>query len=217
MSPAGVGESPGSAVAIDSALVKELRDATGAGMMACKRALEEAGGDLDRARDLLREKGLADAAKRAGKLAREGVVESYIHLRGKLGVLIEVNCETDFVAETAEFRTLARDLAMQVAASDPEWVHRDDVPAEDLERERKVFEAQAREQGKPDDVVPRIVEGKLEAFYRERCLMDQPFFKDPETKRSTGDVVAEVSGKVGEKVEVSRFVRFVRGEAGTRG
>jgi elongation factor Ts len=197
---------------VDTRLVRELRELTGAGMMDCKRALEESGGDLERAQELLRTKGLADAKKRAAKLAREGVVEAYIHLQGKLGVLIEVNCETDFTANTAEFRALARDLAMQVAASDPWWVSREDVPEEILAQERKVYEAQAREDGKPENVLGRIVEGKLESFYGDRCLLDQPFFKDPEGKRQIADVIGELSAKVGEKVEVRRFTRYVRGE-----
>ncbi|HEX2030211.1 MAG TPA: translation elongation factor Ts [Actinomycetota bacterium] len=192
--------------------VRRLRELTGAGMMDCKRALEEAGGDIERAQDILRTRGLAAAGKRAGKVAGEGVVESYIHMNGKLGVLVEVNCETDFVANTDEFRTLARDLAMQIAAADPWWIARDQVPEDVLDQERKIFEARAREEGKPDQVIPRIVEGRLEAFYRERCLLDQPFFKDMEGKRTAGDLLAEVSAKVGEKVEVRRFARFVRGE-----
>jgi elongation factor Ts len=206
---------PGSGgVTVDAQLVRQLREITGAGMMDCKRALEETGGDLQRAQELLRTKGLADAKKRAGKIAREGVVDSYIHMQGKLGVLIELNCETDFVANTPEFRTLARDLAMQVAASDPWWVSRQDVPEEILAQERKVYEAQAREDGKPENVLDRIVEGKVESFYKERCLLDQPFFKDQEGKRPVAEVVGELSAKIGEKVEVRRFTRYVRGEDG---
>jgi elongation factor Ts len=204
-------------VEINAVLVKELREITGAGMMDCKRALEEAGGDLERAREILRTKGLADAKKRAGKVATEGLVEAYIHLGGKLGVLVEVNSETDFVANTEEFRALARDIAMQVAAHDPWWISREEVPSEVLEQERKVYEAQAREQGKPDHVIQKIVDGKLESFLRERCLLEQPFFKDPEGKKTVGDVIAELSSRVGEKVEVRRFARFVRGEDGSRG
>jgi elongation factor Ts len=202
---------------VSAALVKELRELTGAGMMDCKRALEESGGDLEKAREILRTRGLADAQKRAGKVAAEGVVEAYIHLRGKLGVLVEVNCETDFVANTEEFRTLAHDVAMQIAGHDPWWISREEVPAEVVEQERKVYEAQAREQGKPDQVIPRIVEGQLEAFFKARCLLEQPFFRDAEGKRTTGEVVAELSAKVGEKVEVRRFARFVRGEDATGG
>jgi elongation factor Ts len=202
-------------MAISAEEVRRLRELTGAGMMDCKRALEEAGGDLARAQELLRTKGLAAAGKRAGKLAREGVVEAYVHHNRTLGVLIEVNCETDFVANTEEFRTLARDLAMQVAAADPWWVSREDVPQDVVEQERKIFEARSREEGKPENVIPRIVEGRLEAFYKERCLVDQPFFKDED--RKTGDLIAEVGAKVGEKVEVRRFSRFVRGEDGHGG
>ena len=210
-----MGESENMAVSAD--LVRRLREITGAGMMDCKRALEEAGGDLDMARDLLRTKGLADAAKRAGKTAREGVIDAYIHLGGKLGVLIEVNCETDFVANTPEFRALAHDLAVQVAAHDPWWITRDDVPPEEVERERKLYEAQAHEEGKQDQVIPRIVDGKMEkSFFKERVLVDQPFYKDQEGGKTVGEVIAELSSKVGEKVEVRRFARFVRGEDGSR-
>jgi elongation factor Ts len=198
-------------------MVRELREITGAGMMDCKRALEESAGDMEQAQALLREKGLAAAAKRAGKVAAEGVVDSYIHMQGKLGVLIEVNCETDFVANTEEFRRLARDLAMQVAASDPWWISREDVPDEVLAQERKIYEAQAREQGKPDNVLDKIVEGKLAAFYKEQVLLDQLFFKDQEGKQTVAERIAEESAKMGEKIEVRRFARFVRGEDVARG
>ena len=202
---------------ITSDMVKRLREITGAGMMDCKRALEETAGDMEQAQALLREKGLAAAAKRASKLAAEGIVESYIHMKGKMGVLIEVNCETDFVANTEEFRQLARDLAMQVAASDPWWISREDVPEETLQQERKIYEAQAREQGKPDNVLDKIVEGKLGAFFQEQVLLEQLFFKDQQGKQSVADRIAEVSTKVGEKIEVRRFARFVRGEDVARG
>jgi elongation factor Ts len=194
--------------------VKELRQLTGAGMMDCKRALEETGGDLEKAREWLRTKGLADAAKRAGKAATEGVVESYIHLGGRLGVLIEVNCETDFVANTDEFRRLARDLAKQVAASaEVEWVGRDDVPPDELDAERRIYEEQARQEGKPDQVIPRIVEGKLESFFERRALLDTPWlFAEDGPKQKTADVVSEISAKVGERIAVRRFAKFVRGE-----
>jgi elongation factor Ts len=191
--------------------VKRLRELTGAGMMDCKRALQEAAGDVDRAVELLRERGLAAAAKRAGRAASEGVVDAYIHGGGRIGAMVEVNCETDFVANTEEFRALARDIAMQVAAHDPEWVSRDEVPEEVLTQERKIYEAQAREEGKPDKVIPKIVEGKLEAFYKQRCLLDQPFFRDMDGKTSVEDVVAKLGATVGENVRVSRFVRYVRG------
>jgi elongation factor Ts len=199
-------------MAINAEQVRELREITGAGMMDCKRALEETAGDMEKAQQLLREKGLAAAAKRAGKMASEGRVEAYIHLDGKMGVLVEVNCETDFVANTEEFRALAKDIAMQVAGYNPWWVTRDDVPDEVVGQERKVYEAQAREQGKPDNVLGRIVDGKLDAFYRERVLLDQPYFRDEEKKQTVGQRIAEVSSKVNEKVEVRRFARFERGE-----
>ena len=181
-------------------------------MMDCKRALEETGGDMDRAQELLREKGLASAAKRAGKTASEGRVDAYIHLDGKMGVLVEVNSETDFVANTDEFRALSKDIAMQIAGYDPWWVSREDVPDEVVAQERKVFEAQAREEGKPDNVIDRIVDGKLEAFYRERVLLDQPWFRDETRKQTTADRIAEVSAQMNEKIEVRRFARFARGE-----
>jgi elongation factor Ts len=196
---------------ITSQLVKQLRDMTGAGMMDCKRALEETGGDLDKAQELLRTKGLAAAAKRSGRVAAEGLVESYIHMKGRLGVLVEVNCETDFVANTDEFRALARDLAMHIAAADPRWIAREEVPDDVIEGERKVYEEQARGQGKPDNVLPKIVEGKLEAFYKETVLLDQPFVKDDSVK--VGDLITSTSAKVGEKIQVSRFARFRLGEA----
>jgi elongation factor Ts len=200
-------------MAITAQQVKELRELTGAGMMDCKRALEETNGDLEKAREWLRTKGLADAAKRAGKAATEGVVEAYIHLGGRLGVLIEVNCETDFVANTDEFRTLARDLAKQTAASqEVEWISREDVPEDELARERKVYEEQARGEGKPEQVIPQIVKGKLEAFYERKCLLESPFFFLEDGKKTTGEVVSEVSAKVGERIAVRRFAKFVRGE-----
>jgi elongation factor Ts len=199
-------------MSINAEQVKRLREITGAGYMDCKRALEEAGGDVDRAVELLRQRGQAAAAKRAGRVASEGLVEAYIHGGGRVGVLIEVNCETDFVANTEEFRTLVRDLAIQIAGYGPEWVSREDVPGDVIDQERKIYEAQAREEGKPENVVPKIVEGKLAAFYRERCLVELPFIKDLEGKKTVADRIAEVSAKVGEKVEVRRFVRFVRGE-----
>ena len=193
--------------------VKELRELTGAGMMDCKRALEETGGDLEKAREWLRAKGLADAAKRAGKAASEGVVESYIHLGGRLGVLIEVNCETDFVANTDEFRTLARDLAKQVAASpEVEWVSRDEVPGEEVDRERRVYEEQARQERKPEQVIPRIVEGKLASFYERKALLDTPWLFAEDGKKTTSDVVSDLSAKVGERIAVRRFAKFIRGE-----
>jgi elongation factor Ts len=199
-------------MSISAQQVKELRDLTGAGMMDSKRALEESGGDLEKAREWLRTKGLADAAKRAGKTAREGVVEAYVHLNGRLGVLIEVNSETDFVANTDEFKTLARDLAKQVAASpDIRWITRDEVPEGEVANERKLFEEQAREEGKPDHVIDRIVDGKLESFYERTVLLDIPFLFTEDEKK-TGEVVADIGAKVGENIVVRRFAKFVRGE-----
>jgi elongation factor Ts len=196
---------------ISAELVKRLRDMTGAPYMECKRALEDADGDLDRAVILLRERGQAAASKRAGRAASEGRVEAYIHGDGRVGVLIEVNCETDFVANTKEFQDLARDLAIQVAGHNPVWVSRDQVPEEELAQERKIYETQAREEGKPDNVIPRIVEGKLDAFLRERCLLEQPFFRDLEGKRTVGDLITEAAAQMKENIVVRRFARFERG------
>ncbi|MCR4426797.1 MAG: translation elongation factor Ts [Firmicutes bacterium] len=196
---------------ITAAMVKDLREQTGAGMMDCKRALTEASGDMERAVMVLRERGLAAAAKRAGRETAEGVIDSYIHMGGRIGVLIEVNCETDFVAKNERFRQLVRDLAMQVAAARPSYVSREEVPAEILEREREVYRAQALNEGKPEKFVDKIVEGRLEKFFQEACLLDQAFIRDPE--RTVADVIREVIGVLGENITVRRFVRFERGEA----
>jgi elongation factor Ts len=195
---------------ITAETVKLLRDETGAGMMDCKRALEETDGDLDRARELLRVQGLAGAKKREGKAANEGVVDAYIHGEGRIGVLVEVNSETDFVARTDEFRQLAREIAMQVAATNPRWISRDEVPGDVVEGERKIYEEEARGSGKPDAVIDRIVDGKLEAFYKDSVLLDQMYIRDD--AKSVQDLVTEVSSKVGEKVAVRRFARFRLGE-----
>ena len=196
---------------ITAAQVKALREATGAGMMDCKNALVETGGDFERAVDLLREKGQALVAKRAGRSADQGLIDSYIHFNNTVGVLIEVNCETDFVANTDEFRQLVKDLALHVASpSAPRWVARDDVPTSVLEAEQKIAEAQARESGKPDNVVPKIVEGKIEAFLKDNVLLDQPFVKDD--SKTIQQYLDEVSAKTGEKVQVKRFARFKLGE-----
>jgi elongation factor Ts len=196
---------------VTAEMVKRLRDATGAGMMDCKRALIEADGDLDRATELLREKGLASAAKRAGRSANQGLVDAYIHFNNTVGVLVEVNCETDFVANTDEFRTLVKDLALHIASpAAPRWITRDEVPTSMLEAEQRIAEAQAREAGKPDTVVPKIVEGKIEAFLKDHVLLDQPFVKD-DTK-TIQQYLDEVSAKTGEKVQVKRFARFRLGE-----
>ncbi len=191
--------------------VAALRARTGAGMMDCKQALTEANGDMEKAVDLLRKKGIAKAEKRAGRGATEGLIGSYVHFNGKVGVLVEVNCETDFVARTADFQALVRDLALHIASADPIAVSVDDVPAEVLERERAIFRAQAAESGKPEAVWDKIVEGKLKKFYQERVLLEQPFVKDD--KQTVGQLVKAVSGKVGENVVVRRFVRYQLGEA----
>jgi elongation factor Ts len=196
---------------VTAAMVKELRDATGAGMMDCKRALIEADGDVDRATELLREKGLASAAKRAGRSADQGLIDAYVHFNNTVGVLVEVNCETDFVANTDEFRQLVKDLALHIASpSAPRWISRDEVPTSVLESEQKIAEAQARETGKPDNVVPKIVEGKIEAFLKDNVLLDQPFVKDD--SKTIQQYLDEVGVKTGEKVQVKRFARFKLGE-----
>ena len=186
--------------------VAELRRRTGAGMMDCKKALEETGGDMDKAVDWLRQKGIASAEKRSGRGATEGLVGSYVHFNGKVGVLIEVNCETDFVARTGEFQQLVSDLAQHIAAANPIAVTPDEVPSALVARERAIFEAQVKESGKPPQVQTKIVEGKVRKFYAERVLLEQPFVKDD--KKTVGDLVKEVSGKLGENVVVRRFARF---------
>ncbi|BCV21116.1 translation elongation factor Ts [Moorella sp. Hama-1] len=195
---------------IAAADVKELRERTGAGMMDCKKALEEVNGDMEKAIEYLRKKGLATAAKRAGKATNEGLVQAYIHGGGRIGVLIEVNCETDFVARTDDFRELVHNLAMQVAASRPEYVAREDVPEEVLAREKEILKAQALNEGKPEKVVEKIVSGRLEKFYQENCLLEQPYIKDMD--RTVQDLINEKVAKLGEKVVVRRFVRYEVGE-----
>jgi elongation factor Ts len=190
--------------------VKRLRQRTGAGMMDSKKALQEAGGDVDRAVEILRERGLASAQKRAGRSATQGVIDAYIHHNNTVGVLVEVNCETDFVAKTDEFRRMARDVALHIASAMPQWVTRDEVPEEILETERRIYEAEARQKGKPDNALDRIVEGKLQGFFKTTVLLDQPFVKEPE--KTVQQLVDEVSAKVGEKVAVRRFVRYKLGE-----
>jgi elongation factor Ts len=193
---------------VNANVVKELREKTGAGVMDCKKALAESAGDLDKAIVWLRQKGIAAAAKRAGRVASEGCIGSYIHAGGKLGVLIEVNCETDFVAKTSEFQALVKELAMQVAASNPRCVRREDLPPEIIAQEREIYAAQSID--KPKAVIDKIVEGKLEKFYRDACLMEQGYIRDP--ARTIGDIVTDYQVKVGEKIEVRRFVRFQLGE-----
>jgi elongation factor Ts len=190
--------------------VKQLRDKTGAGMMDCKTALTESGGDFDKAVEYLRKKGLASAAKRAGRAAKEGIIAHYIHMGGKLGVLVEVNCETDFVARTDDFQALAKEIAMHVAAADPRYVKRDDIPADVLEKEKEIYRAQAPA-GKKPEVVEKIIEGKLESFYSQVCLLDQPSVRDPDV--TIKQMITNAAAKTGENVTVSRFVRFKLGES----
>jgi elongation factor Ts len=193
---------------INADLIKTLREKTGAGVMDCKKALAEAAGDLDKAVIWLREKGIAQAAKRASKVASEGSIAAYVHTGGKLGVLVEVNCETDFVANTPEFQNLVKEIAMQVAAANPRCVSREQLPSQVVEREREIYAAQAA--GKPPAVVEKIVEGRMERFYREVCLVEQGYMRDP--ARTVGDLIGEHVAKLGEKIEVRRFVRYQLGE-----
>jgi elongation factor Ts len=201
-------------MASSAQLVKELRDRTGAGVMDCKEALEEARGSLEAAVEYLRKKGLAQAARRAHREAKEGVVGAYIHTDKKLGVLVEVNCETDFVAKTPAFQELVKDLGLQIAATNPAWLAREDVPAAVVEREREVYRAQLADQKKPPQVVDKIVEGKLEKFFSEQCLLEQPFVKDQSGKTRVRDLVDGVNAATKERVVVKRFARFRVGEAG---
>lgn len=196
---------------ITSAMVKELRDQTGAGVMDCKEALTAAAGSMDAAVEYLRKKGLQAAAKRSARSTREGVVGSYIHAGGRLGVLVEVNCETDFVARTDEFQELVRDVAMQIAASNPQYVSRQEVPEDTLAKERSILEEQAKAAGRPEQVIPKIVEGRVEKYYQEICLLDQPFVKNPDI--TVDELLKEKIAKVGENITVSRFARFALGEA----
>lgn len=195
---------------INPALVRELRERSGAGIMDCKRALAEVDGDIDQAFVSLRKKGLAAAAKKAGRTATDGQVGSYIHAGGKIGVLVEVNCETDFVARTADFQTLVKEVAMQIAASAPRFVARDDVPPEVVEAERGISKAQAASSGKPAPVIEKIVDGKMEKFFAEACLLEQPYIKDPE--KTVGQLITDAVARLGENVVVRRFARFQLGE-----
>lgn len=190
--------------------VKTLREKTGAGMMDCKKALTEANGDMEKAIELLREKGLAAAVKKSGRIAAEGIVDSYIHLGGKIGVLLEVNCETDFVAKTDEFRALVKDIAMQIAAANPKYLRKEDVDTAELEKEREILRAQALNEGKPEKIVDKMVEGRIQKYYKEVCLLEQPFVKDPD--KSVQDLVTEKIAKIGENISVRRFVRYEMGE-----
>ena len=201
-------------MAASAHMVKELRDRTGAGVMDCKEALNASNDDLDTAVEYLRKKGIASAAKKAGREAREGVVGSYIHAGAKLGVLVEINCESDFVARTEAFQELVKDIAMQVAAANPSYVAREDIPGEVLEKEREIYREQVADQKKPAQVIDKIVEGKLEKFFAESCLLEQPFIKDATGKTKVKELVAATTAKTGERVVVKRFARFQVGEGG---
>jgi elongation factor Ts len=195
---------------ISAALVKELRDRTGAGMMDCKKALNQVNGDLEKAADYLREKGLAAAAKKTGRITAEGLVEAYIHGGGRIGVLVEVNCETDFVAKTDQFKTLVRDIAMQVAASKPEYVRREEVPAGVIEKEKEILAAQAANEGKPEKIIQRMVEGRLEKFFKEICLIEQPYIRNPDI--TVSQLLTENIARIGENISIRRFARYELGE-----
>jgi len=195
---------------VTAQMVKELRERTGAGMMDCKNALTETGGDMDKAIEVLRTKGLAAAAKKAGRVTAEGAVGSYIHAGGKIGVLVEINCETDFVARTDEFQELVKDVAMHVAAADPKFVARDEVTGGDLEAERRIYRQQALDEGKPDHIVDRIVDGRVEKYYGQTVLLEQSYVKNPD--QTVGEMIAEKVAKIGENIQIRRFARYVLGE-----
>jgi elongation factor Ts len=198
------------AMAITAEQVKQLRDKTGAGMMECKAALTEANGNLEEAITLLRKRGLAQASKRAGRATSQGIIHSYIHLGGRIGVLLEVNCESDFVARTDDFQNLAREVAMHIAAADPKWVRREDVPADAVEKEKGIYRAQMENSGKPANVLEKIIEGKLGTFYSQFVLLDQPSIRDGSI--TIAQLLAQATAKTGENIQVSRFVRFRVGE-----
>lgn len=195
---------------ITASLVKELRTKTGAGMMDCKKALAATDGDLDKAVDFLREKGLAAAAKKASRIAAEGLVYSYIHGNGRIGVLVEVNCETDFVAQTDNYKNLCKDIAMQIAAANPKYLKREEVPQAVLDHEKEVLRIQALNEGKPEKIVEKMTIGRLEKFYKENCLMEQAFIKDPD--KDITQVITENIAKIGEKIDIRRFTRYELGE-----
>jgi elongation factor Ts len=195
---------------VSANVVKELREKTGAGIMDCKKALAESSGDLEKAIDYLRQKGMAAVAKKADRVVTDGAVGAYVHPGGKIGVLLEINCQTDFVARTAEFQALLKDMAMQIAAANPRFVRREEVAAEELEKEKTIYRQQALESGKPEKVVEKIVEGKIERFFSEVCLMEQAFIKNPDQKVS--DIVTEAAARFGENIQVRRFARYHLGE-----
>jgi len=194
--------------------VKELRERTGAGMMDCKKALAESGGDVQGAVDYLRQKGLAAAAKKAARMAADGAVGAYVHPGGKIGVLVEINCETDFVARTAEFQALLKDIAMQVAAANPRVIRREEVSAAEVETERAIYRQQALDTGKPEKVIDKIVEGKIERFYSEVCLLEQSFIKDPD--KNISNVINDAVARLGENIQIRRFARYHLGEAAAK-
>lgn len=195
---------------ISASLVKELRERTGAGMMDCKKALTEVNGDTEKAIEYLREKGLSAAAKKSGRIATEGVVEAYIHGAGRIGVMLELNCETDFVAKTDEFKELAKDIAMHIAAAKPEYLNTDEVPVEILEKEKSILRAQALNEGKPEKIVDKMVEGRIAKFYKDVCLVEQPFVKDPDM--TIAQMITAKVAKIGENISIRRFVRYELGE-----
>ena len=197
-------------MAITAEQVKQLRDKTGAGMMECKAALTEANGDMEEAVTILRKRGLAQAAKRAGRATAQGTIGTYIHLGGRIGVMVEVNCESDFVARTDDFNNLVKDVAMHIAAASPRWLRREEVPPSEVEKEKQIYRAQMEKEGKPANVMEKIIEGKLGSFYSQFVLLDQPYIRDD--KMSVGQLVAQASAKTGENIQVSRFVRFRVGE-----
>jgi elongation factor Ts len=197
-------------MSVDMEAVKDLRARTGAGVLDCKKALAECGGNIEKAVDYLREKGLAKAAKKVGRTAAEGLVFSYIHTNGKIGVLLEINCETDFVARTDEFKKLGHEIAMHIAAANPQYISPEDVPSEDLEREKEIYRKQAFEEGKPAHIVDKIAEGRVNKFYEETCLLEQPYIRDPEKKIK--DLVMENIAKIGENIVVRRFTRYAISE-----
>lgn len=197
-------------MSISASDVKDLREKTGAGIMDCKRALGDTNGDVEAAITFLREKGLATAAKKSGRTTAEGTVISYIHAGGKVGVLLELNCETDFVAKTEDFQDLAKDVAMHVAAMGPQYVSRDEVSEDEIAKERDIFTVQAKESGKPENIIPKIVDGKVDKYLKEICLMDQPFCKDPDI--TIGKLITEAVSKLGENIQIRRFEKFTLGE-----
>jgi elongation factor Ts len=195
---------------VTAEMVKELRESTGAGMMDCKKALTDANGDMTKAAELLRERGIAKAVKKSGRIAAEGIVDAYIHGDGRIGVLVEVNTETDFAAKNEDFKAFVKDVAMQIAAARPEYVRREEVPAEVVEKEKEILKAQALNEGKPEKIIEKMVEGRIDKFYKEICLLEQPFIKDPD--KTIQQILTEKISIIGENINIRRFVRFEKGE-----